>query len=85
MVSKLLHFTTQGIYLHIVGVYSMVCEKRNSQPDQVPDGTDQGKELEEGSYSISPSPEPAYSPELSEFLSEISNYARMSTDSHRSR
>lgn len=63
----------------------MVCEKRNSHSDQVPDGSDQGKDLEEGSYSISASPEPAYSPELSEFLSEISNYTRMSTDSHRSR
>ncbi|XP_066247629.1 3',5'-cyclic-AMP phosphodiesterase isoform X5 [Euwallacea similis] len=71
------------------GVYSVVREKRSDQSELGVESGDQGKDGEEGSYSVSASPEPAYSPtpspELGEFLSEISNYTRMSADSHRSR
>ncbi|XP_066146046.1 3',5'-cyclic-AMP phosphodiesterase isoform X4 [Euwallacea fornicatus] len=71
------------------GVYSEIREKHSAQSELGIESGDQGKEGEEGSYSVSASPEPVYSPtpspELGEFLSEISNYTRMSADSHRSR
>ncbi|KAF7271259.1 hypothetical protein GWI33_015842 [Rhynchophorus ferrugineus] len=73
------------------GVYTVVQERRRisinkNVDDRNPNGN---KESEEVSQSLTPSPEPAYSPtpspELGEFLSEISNVTRMSSEGHRSR
>lgn len=67
----------------------MVKKQRKKSEEDAQDANDQSKEGDDGSQSFSPSPEPTYSPtpspELGEFLSEISNVTRMSTDSHRSR
>ncbi|XP_030750546.1 cAMP-specific 3',5'-cyclic phosphodiesterase isoform X5 [Sitophilus oryzae] len=72
------------------GVYTVIQEKRKISISKVEaDRDNTKKDGEEISQSLTPSPEPAYSPtpspELGEFLSEISNVTRMSADSHRSR